>query len=250
MLIRISLIAAIILGLAAGVVNLVQVKDKITTTLKERDDFHHTADTETAAHKKFEKLAKDTQIKLDQTNSVLVATMTERDTALAQSAADKQRADDLSAKLDTTSKARDDAQNELAAWKALGIPLENIRATLATLKDVTEERDAIAEEKKVLLATNHRLDEKIKSILNPDYEVQLPAGLRGKVLVCDPRYDFVVLDIGQNQGVLEDGKLLVNRDGKLIAKVQVKSVQPDRSIANVLPGWKLSDVMEGDQVLY
>jgi hypothetical protein len=49
---------------------------------------------------------------------------------------------------------------------------------------------------------------------------------------------------------LEDGKLLVNRDGKLIAKVQVKSVQPDRSIANVLPGWKLSDVMEGDQVLY
>ena len=250
MLIRISLIAAIILGLAAGVVNLVQVKDKITTTLKERDDFHHTADTETAAHKKFEKLAKDTQIKLDQTNSVLVATMTERDTALAQSAADKQRADDLSAKLDTTSKARDDAQNELAAWKALGIPLENIRATLATWQEVTEERDAIAEEKKVLLATNHRLDEKIKSILNPDYEVQLPAGLRGKVLVCDPRYDFVVLDIGQNQGVLEDGKLLVNRDGKLIAKVQVKSVQPDRSIANVLPGWKLSDVMEGDQVLY
>ena len=250
MLIKISLIAAIVFGLVVGVLNFVQVSDKIKTTLKERDDFHATADTETTAHKKFEKLAKDTQTKLDATNALLVATMTERDTAVAQSATDKQRADDLNAKLVTTSADRDAAQNELAAWKALGIPLENIKTTLASLKDVTEERDAIAEEKKVLLATNHRLDEKLKSILNPEYEVQLPPGLKGKVLVADPRYDFVVLDIGQNQGVLEDGKLLVNRNGKLIAKVQIKSVQADRSIANVLPGWKLSDVMEGDQVLY
>ncbi len=68
------------------------------------------------------------------------------------------------------------------------------------------------------------------------------------MLVADPRYDFVVLDIGEKQGVLEDGKLLVNRNGKLIAKVKIKSVQADRCIANVMPGWKLGDVMEGDQV--
>jgi hypothetical protein len=36
----------------------------------------------------------------------------------------------------------------------------------------------------------------------------------------------------------------------LVAKVQIRSVQSDRSIANVMPGWKLSEVMEGDQVLY
>ena len=42
---------------------------------------------------------------------------------------------------------------------------------------------------------------------------------------------------------------LVNRNGKLVAKVKVRSVQKDRCIANVLPGWQLGDVMEGDQVL-
>ncbi len=68
--------------------------------------------------------------------------------------------------------------------------------------------------------------------------------------MADPKYDFVVLDIGDNQKVVEGGKLLVNRNGKLIAKVVIKSVDATRSIANVLPGWKLSDIMEGDQVLY
>jgi len=69
------------------------------------------------------------------------------------------------------------------------------------------------------------------------------------VLVTDPKWNFVVLNIGEDQGVLERGELLVNRDGKLVAKVIVRSVQKDRSIANVMPGWELGEVMEGDQVI-
>ena len=67
----------------------------------------------------------------------------------------------------------------------------------------------------------------------------LPAGLKGKVLVADPKWNFVVLNVGEDQGVLERGELLVNRNGKLVAKVVVRSVQKDRCIANVLPGWEL-----------
>jgi hypothetical protein len=32
--------------------------------------------------------------------------------------------------------------------------------------------------------------------------------------------------------------------------VKIKSIQQNRCIANVMRGWKISDVMEGDQVLY
>jgi cell shape-determining protein MreC len=72
----------------------------------------------------------------------------------------------------------------------------------------------------------------------------------GKVLVVDPKYDFVVLNVGGNQGVVENGRLLVNRDGKLVAKLRVTKVEPNRSIANIVPDWKQSEVMEGDQVVY
>jgi len=71
----------------------------------------------------------------------------------------------------------------------------------------------------------------------------------GKIMVADPKWNFVVLNVGENQGVLEDGELLVNRDGRLVAKVKIQSVQKDRSIANVLPGWSMGEIFEGDQVI-
>ena len=59
----------------------------------------------------------------------------------------------------------------------------------------------------------------------------------------------MVLNVGERHGALENGVMLVNRNGRLVAKVQIRSLQPDRCIANVLPNWKLGDVMEGDQVI-
>jgi len=247
---RIVLAVAIVFGLAVGVLNFVYVKEKIVTTIQARDAFHKTADEETAAHRKFEKLAKDTQASLDRTNALLVATTAERDTALTENTDLKAKNTALTETLDKTTKERNDAQNDLAAWKSLGIPLENIKATLASLKTVTEERDAIAEEKRILTRKAEDLQTQVNFLTGKEEEVPLPPGLKGTVLVTDPRYEFVVLDIGEKQGVRENGRLLINRNGKLVAKVQVKSVQADRSIANVMPGWRLGDIMEGDQVLY
>ena len=57
-----------------------------------------------------------------------------------------------------------------------------------------------------------------------------------------------MLNIGDEQGVKQDGELLVSRDGKLVAKVVVRTVEKGRSIANIVPGWKLGEVIEGDEV--
>ena len=54
---------------------------------------------------------------------------------------------------------------------------------------------------------------------------------------------------GENQGVLEHGEMLVSRNGKLVAKVHIWNVQRERCVANVLPGWKLSDIVEGDEAV-
>jgi hypothetical protein len=46
--------------------------------------------------------------------------------------------------------------------------------------------------------------------------------------------------------------MLINRDGQLVGKVKITAVEPNRSIANVLPEWKQegNEVMEGDQVFF
>ena len=52
-----------------------------------------------------------------------------------------------------------------------------------------------------------------------------------------------------DQGVLPRGEMLVNRSGKLVAKIRILTADPHRSVANVLPDWKQGEIMEGDVVL-
>ncbi|MGB7749190.1 MAG: hypothetical protein WBN75_18110 [Verrucomicrobiia bacterium] len=248
MLIRISLILAIIAALAAGTLNILQVRDKISTLVTDRDTQR---DGKVKAEGEREKAKKDlakSEKDLAQANQDLTDAKSERDKAVATATAQNKRADDLSDKLTKTTSERDDAQAKLAAFVATGVPVEQVGKLSHALKDAQEAVEVANEEKNVLQRAISGLKTRLAKYEGEDPTVRLRADLKGKILVVDPKWDFVVLNIGQEQGVLEDGELLVSRDGKLVAKVIVRSIEKDRCIANVVPGWKLGEVIEGDEV--
>ena len=70
------------------------------------------------------------------------------------------------------------------------------------------------------------------------------------VLTVDPKWNFVVLDLGADKQMLEGGVLMVHRNSQLVGKVRISEVMPNRCVATVVPGWTLGDIEEGDQVLY
>jgi multidrug efflux pump subunit AcrA (membrane-fusion protein) len=250
MLIRISLIVAILAALGAGVVNFVVVKDKIGALTDDRNTQRTdkiTAQTDLASTKK---VLATTQGDLKQTQTELADANDARDKAVATAAAQTKRADDLSDKLTKATQDRDEAQANLAAYRATGKNPEDIAKLVSAVKDAQDALDVANQEKVVLLRTVTRLTNELAEITGTeDYVVKLPASLKGKILVVDPKWDFVVLNIGDNSGVIQDGELLVSRDGKLVAKVIVRTVEKDRSIANIVPGWKLGEVIEGDEVV-
>jgi hypothetical protein len=82
-----------------------------------------------------------------------------------------------------------------------------------------------------------------------DGPILLPAELSAKVLTSDPKWHFILLDAGENQGVVRNAEVLVRRQGKLVARARVTRVQGDRCIADLMPGWELADVLEGDVVI-
>src|SRR2546426_7857826 len=126
MLIRISLIVAILAGLAVGGLNFVKIKEKITT-------LQSNLKTETEAHQKFEGEYHRTKNDLDKTNAVLKttqetlkATEDEKNKAVAEAAAQTKRAEKLTEDLNKTRQERDGAQSELAAYKATGLTPQQI----------------------------------------------------------------------------------------------------------------------------
>ncbi len=250
MLIKISLILAILLGLAVTGLNVSMVKEKITT-------LQTNLKTETDAHQKFETQYNQTRSDLEKTNAVLKATQEtlkatqeDKEKAVADAAAQIKRADKLNEDLTKTRKERDDAQADLAAYKATGMTAQQVASANKEIKRLQNTVVSMDTENKILLQKLRKTENELAIYTKQDYHgPDLPASLKGKVLVTDPKWNFVVLNVGEDNGVLKYGEFLVNRNGKLVAKVRVSSVEKDRSVANVVPGWQLGELMEGDLVI-
>jgi hypothetical protein len=249
MLIRISLIVAIVAGLAVGALNFVKVKEKITTL---QTDLSNEKTARAEAESKEQKARREMTIaktELEETNKVLVATLAERDKAVLEATTQGKRAGQLSEELAKTKMERDEAETDRAAYRATGYSPDQVLGLGKLLKQTQESLTAVQAENKVFVRNIDRLKYRLAKYEGETPIVFLPANLTGKILVADPKWDFVVLNVGEEQGIKEAGELLVNRDGKLVAKVIVRSVQKDRCIANVMPGWRLGEVLEGDQVI-
>jgi hypothetical protein len=248
MLMRISLIVAILAALGAGTLNLLQVRGKINTLMSQRDDYHTQLTQTQATLATTKQNLATTQKNLADTQQQLADSQAARKKAEDTAAAQTKRADDLSDKLAKATQDRDAAQADLAAYKATGRSPDEILKLLALIKQDQDTIAAINDEKKVLARNLLRVQNQLNELIGTNYVVTLPADLKGEVVKVDPKWDFVVLNIGDEQGVLQDGEMLISRNGKLVAKVVVRSVYQGQCIANIIPGWKLGEVFEGDLV--
>ncbi len=78
------------------------------------------------------------------------------------------------------------------------------------------------------------------------------SSVRGTVLAVNDAYNFVVLDLGHRQGLEANAEMLVLRDGALIGKIRISSVEPATAIGDIL-GNSLArgvQVQPGDTVIY
>jgi hypothetical protein len=222
--------------------------DELTTNLQ-------TSETEKATAQENEKKARAAEAKSgserDTAKRQLTDTTAALETATAKLNEQQTRANQLAADLTKTTAERNEAQQDLSSWKALGYTPDQIKTLRTQLARTTEERDAITGENKILLREKKRLEARLDVYEGgEEKEVEMPVGLKGKVLAVDAKYEFVVLDIGGNHGAVERGKMLVSRDGKLVGAIRITRVEPNRSIANIIPEMKQTDLMEGDQVIY
>lgn len=251
MLLKISLGLAILVGLATLYVTHVQVGGRIedlnTNLTSTQAELTSSREAESQARNE----TKTVRAQLETTTRAYNESTNNLATALAKVAEQQQRADLASEQLLEVTGQRNEAQQELSQWRVFGMTVDQIRNQLSMLRTAEKERDILTADNQVLARDLDRTKRELRRYRGDEEpDPELPPGTKGNVVAVDPKYDFVVLDIGRNQGLVENAKMLVNRDGKLIGKVRITSVEPTRAIANVIPEWKQDEIMEGDQVVF
>jgi cell shape-determining protein MreC len=77
-------------------------------------------------------------------------------------------------------------------------------------------------------------------------------GLRGTILAVNQAYNFVVLNLGTRHGVESNAEMLVLRDGALLGKIRISSVEPATAIGDIITGSlaRGAQMQPGDNVIY
>lgn len=77
-------------------------------------------------------------------------------------------------------------------------------------------------------------------------------GLEGRILAVNQAWNFVVMNLGDRNGVVGNAEMLVKRGSQLIGKVRVTSVEPSTSIADIVSNSvpRGVTIQPGDNVIY
>ena len=252
MAIKILLILALLTGGGSIAISHFMVKPVIEKAEKEAKDNNQKYLTEQSAKAKVQGELNETKQVLDTTKSELETTKTAlagktKEAEDATNLANQRQAEVTKANAETARVVKESEE-----FFKLKLTVAQIVKLRDDLPKVTKERDVFTAENKVLQTRVNGLVNKLReldknSLIAPP--VRLPAGLTGKIISVDPRYEFVIINIGGKQGALVDGEMVITRGGEMVGKLRISTVEPDYSVANIIMSWKKKDAVEGDTIL-
>jgi hypothetical protein len=243
------LILTILACIGAVAVTHFIVRPHIKTIVEERDAHGENWRRELARASDLTRNLNDTREKLANTEKALDETRMLFAAARERASHQEKRADTLQQNLDTARRELNETQQNLAAWRALPIPVERVAQVIESENKLRKQTAKLQQDLEFAGKENDRLTGLLHAFTRPEAAPPMP-GVKGTIVAVDPKWNFVVLDVGEKAGAKPRGIFMVSRNGKLLGKVKVATVHADRSIANVLPGWQLEGILEGDQVIF
>ena len=122
------------------------------------------------------------------------------------------------------------------------------------INDLSEKVKVAEGEQKILAAAKERTETELKK-LKDQIEMTKPGGaktlsLSGRILAVNPTWNFVILDVGKNDQIVEGLTMVIYRGEKMIGRIKTVTVDAQTSVADVLPGTPAAAIEVGDQVVY
>jgi flagellar biosynthesis chaperone FliJ len=127
---------------------------------------------------------------------------------------------------------------------------------LQSVLEATKKQLEIAEQEKAIFADKLKAAESRLTAIEEEKKRResglKTVGIRGTVLAVNQSYNFVVLNLGDRQGVVLNSEMLVMRRGTFIGKIRISSVEPTTSIGDIITSSLARGVQVqlGDTVIY
>jgi cell shape-determining protein MreC len=167
---------------------------------------------------------------------------------------------DLQNKVDTSQNEITSLQKRIEEAEKMAKPPANPAAASppelqAQLDDARHQLDSAEKEKaflsEKLQTTQERSTQPQEEKKRRETGTRKP-GVRGNVLAVNQAYNFVVLNLGARQGIEPNSEMLVLREGTLIGKIRISSVEPATAIGDIITSSLARgvQVQPGDTVVY
>ena len=147
--------------------------------------------------------------------------------------------------------------NDLQA-KTQELEQKGVAGSSAPAESTSDQQAQVAEQQTLIAKLQGDLDSARSQLSGLAKEKQdlvrqrMRHGLTGRILAVNPAWNFVVLSLGDKNGVVNNAELLVKRGTQLIGKVRVTSVEPSTSIADIVANSvpQGTTISPGDDVIY
>ena len=125
-------------------------------------------------------------------------------------------------------------------------------STVITLKIENEEKEALITKLQGDLDSSRVQLEELRKKNADRLALKMRNGLTGRILAVNQAWNFVVLNLGDRNGVVGNAEMLIKRGNQLIGKVRVTSVEPSTSIADIVSNSvpRGVSIQPGDNVIY
>jgi hypothetical protein len=152
---------------------------------------------------------------------------------------------ELNKQLDSYVAAKEQISEQKAQIASLETDLESAKAKT----DETELARKALENELTLLKVKYDINDGGIAAGGGDKNRNWRQDIEGKILSVNNDFNYVILNIGANLQMEEGTEMLVARDDKLVAKIQIARVLSQISVADILPFADTGGVKENDRVI-
>lgn len=226
----------------------VMLEDKLATTLKDKRQIEKELELS-------KKVKEESEVKLKSLESEIkkLSSQIEKEQDKSKSAAL-----DLDAKKKEVSKLKSELEKEKKEKLSISKKLEDLQTEYNKAKNdisrLSNEKIKLKERLSNLKEKSVDLDTIVVSPSDGGTAAQIPAEikkelLKGMVLVVNKDYNFIVTDLGQDDGV-KKGLIFEIRDDKgMLGRAEIDKVYDTMSSASILPGAETGNIKKGNLVI-